>query len=206
MVVPHFAVDFGLRHKGCHRVHNNDVDSARTYERFGNVESLLAGIRLGHEERFDIDTELTSINRIKSVFCVDEGCNAAKLLSFCNSMQSKRCLTGRFRSINFNDTSARETAYAKCHVELNATRRNDRDIFDRLLTEGHDGTFTVILFDLGDSRLDCFCFFAGKVASRGCSFLSHIGLRFLSFFVNILISELLCKCFFGYSAKKEACP
>ena len=167
MVVAHFAVDFCLRDEGGNRVHDDDVDGARTHERFGNVQSLLAGVRLGDEERFDIDAELAGIDRVKSVFCIDERRYAAKLLRFGNRMQCKRRLAGRFRSVDFDDASAGESAYAECHVQLDAPRRDDRDIFDWLLAEGHDGTFTVVLFDLGDCRFDGFCLFAGKVAC-GC--------------------------------------
>ena len=177
----HFAVDFGLRHKSCHGVDHDDVDSAGADEGLGDVKGLLAGVGLGDKEGFDIDTELAGIDRVEGVFRIDEGGDAAKLLGFGNGVQGECRLAGRFRSVDFDNAAAGEASHAECHVELDASGRDDRDFFDRLAAEGHDGTFTIILFDLRNCGFDRFCLVGGKVASGCRVLLCHIGLHFFCF-------------------------
>ena len=113
VVVAHFAVDFGLRHKCCHRVNHDDIDGAGTDEGLGDVEGLLARIGLGNEEGFDIDTELAGIDRVEGVFGIDEGCDTAELLGFGNGMQGERRLAGGFGAVDFDDAAAGETSNAE---------------------------------------------------------------------------------------------
>ena len=172
VVVAHFAVDFGLRYESGHGVDDDDVDGAGADERFGNVERLLAGIGLGDEEGFDVDAELAGVDGIEGVFGVDEGRYTAELLGLGNGMQGKGGFTGGFGSVNLDDAATREPADAERHVELDTAGRDNRDVFDGLLPESHDGTFTVVLLDLCDCGFDCLGFVRGKVAG-GCCFLCH---------------------------------
>src|ERR1035441_9005501 len=76
-------------------------------------------------------------------------------------VQRKRRLTRRFRPVDFDDTTARQTAHAKRDVEAESARRNHlhlgrRDVF----TKTHDAAFAKLLFNGGNGQLD------GSVTTR----------------------------------------
>ncbi len=187
MVVAHFSVDFGLWHEGGHGVDYDDVDGAGADERFGDVKGLFASVWLGNEEGFDVDTELAGVDRVEGMFRIDEGCDSAEFLGFGDGVQGKRRLAGRFGTVDFDDAAAGEASHAESHVELDAPGRDDGDLFDGLLSESHDGTFTIVLFDLRNGGFDRLCLVGGKVACGCRVFLCHIGLHFLFFLSKYII-------------------
>ena len=115
--------------------------------------------------------------------------HAALLLGFCDGVERKGCLTRRFRSINFDDTATRETSDAESHIQLDAARRDHRNVLFRLAAQRHDGTLTEVLFDLGDGGFDGLGLFARKRGIEGCScrFLCHVFIPF--YFNRLLISS-----------------
>ena len=81
---------------------------------------------------------------------VDERCLAARLLRLGDDVQGDRGLTGGFRSVDLDDASARHAADAECEVERDRTGGNGVHIHIQPLTELHDRTLAVILFDLSE--------------------------------------------------------
>ena len=53
------------------------VDAARADQRLGDLEGLLAGVRLADEELVDVDAAGPGVARIERVLDVDEGGHAA---------------------------------------------------------------------------------------------------------------------------------
>ena len=58
--VAHLALDLRRGHERGDRVDDDDVDGARAHEELGDLERLLAGVRLGDEEVVDVDAELAA--------------------------------------------------------------------------------------------------------------------------------------------------
>ena len=75
--VAHLALDLGARHEGGDGVDDDAVDAARADQRLGDLERLLAGVRLADEELVDVDAAGAGVARIEGVLDVDEGDDAA---------------------------------------------------------------------------------------------------------------------------------
>ena len=59
------------------------------------------------------------------MFRIDKCRNASQLLSFRNGMNSQRGLTGRFRPVDFNDTSFGVPSYSQCRIQGDRAGRDD---------------------------------------------------------------------------------
>ena len=55
--IAHFALDLGARGERGNRVDDHNINCARAHERFRNVQTLLAGIRLGNQQAVDIHAQ-----------------------------------------------------------------------------------------------------------------------------------------------------
>src|SRR6266704_2885320 len=76
----HFALDLGFRRERRHRIDHDAVDRGRAHQHVGDLERLLAVVRLREEELRGIDAEALRVLRIERVLRVDEGGGAAQLL------------------------------------------------------------------------------------------------------------------------------
>ena len=57
VAVAHLALDLRLRRQRRDRVDGDDVERARAHEQLGDLERLLAGVGLGHEQVVDVDAD-----------------------------------------------------------------------------------------------------------------------------------------------------
>ena len=80
LIVAHLAVDLGPRRQRRHRIDDEHVDGAGAHQRVGDLERLLAGVRLRDEQILEIHPELPRVDRIERVLGIDEGADAALLL------------------------------------------------------------------------------------------------------------------------------
>ena len=69
-----------LRRQRRHRVDDDHVDRAGAHQHVGDLERLLAGVRLRDQQFVDVDAELLGVGRVERVLGVDEGRRAAELL------------------------------------------------------------------------------------------------------------------------------
>ena len=120
--VAHLALDLGLRHERRDRVDDDDVDRARAHQHVGDLERLLAGVRLRDQQVVDVDAELLGVVRVERVLGVDEGGDAAELLRLGDDLQRQRGLAGGFRAVDLDDAAARQAADAERDVERRASR------------------------------------------------------------------------------------
>lgn len=60
VAVAHLALDLGARHEGRHGVDDDDVDGARADQHVGDLERLLTGVGLRHEQGVGVDPEPSS--------------------------------------------------------------------------------------------------------------------------------------------------
>lgn len=72
MGVAHIALDLRARNESRNGVDNYNVDSARTGQRFGYLERLLAVIRLRDKESIDVNAEIRGVYGVKRVLGVNE--------------------------------------------------------------------------------------------------------------------------------------
>src|SRR6476646_6599071 len=61
-LVAHLAFDFRLRRERGDRVDHHHVDRVRTHQHVGDLERLLAGVRLREQQVVDVDAELGGID------------------------------------------------------------------------------------------------------------------------------------------------
>ena len=122
MRVAHVAFELCLGHEGRDRVDDDDIDRIRAYEHLGDVERLLAGIRLGNQQRIEIDAKRPGVLWIEGVFDVDEGRGPAGLLRFGDDVQCEGRLAARFRPVDFHDATARQPADAERQIECYRAR------------------------------------------------------------------------------------
>ena len=115
--ITHFAFDFGTRNQSCNGVDNDNINSAAAYQCVSNFQSLFAVIRLRNQQIVNIYTQMTGIFRIQCMLRIDKCRIAAHLLSFGNHMQSNGSFTGRFGTVNLNNTSARNTTDTKSNIQ-----------------------------------------------------------------------------------------
>ena len=117
MHVAHFTFDLRFRRQRCNRVDHHDVDCAGTHDHVADLERLLAGIGLRHEQIVSIHAERCSVERIERVLGIDECTGTALPLRFRDHLQGQGGLAGGFGPVDLDDTAARQTADAERDVE-----------------------------------------------------------------------------------------
>ena len=145
----HLAFDLGLRHERRDRVDHHHVDRAGAHQHVGDLERLLAVVRLGDEQLLDVHAELAGVLRIERVLGVDEGRRAAQFLHLGDHGQRQCRLARRLRPVDFDDAPARQPADAERDVEPERARGDDFDVLGNFgFAHPHDGAFAELLLDL----------------------------------------------------------
>ena len=115
--VAHFAFDFRTWRQGRDRIDDEHVDRARPHKRIRNFERLLAGVGLRNKKIVEIDAEFAGVNRVERMFRIDKGAHAASFLRFRDDVQRQRGLARRFRPVNLDYSTARQSADAERNIE-----------------------------------------------------------------------------------------
>ncbi len=92
--VTHVAFEFSARRQGRDRVDDEHVDGAGSHQRIGDLQGLLAGVRLGNQKLVNIDTQLAGVDRIDRMLGVDETADAAGFLGLGNNVEREGRLAG----------------------------------------------------------------------------------------------------------------
>ena len=132
-VVAHLAGDLCFRCEGRYRVDDDEVHRRRTDQFVSDLQRLLSAIRLRDQQFVYVHTEFLGIETIERVLGIDDSGYAAVLLHLRHGVGSQRGLTGRLRTIDLDDASARITAYAKRVVETQTARRDNGYVLDILV-------------------------------------------------------------------------
>src|SRR5690606_3614417 len=147
--ITHVAFDFGLGRERRDGVDDDEINGTRTHQGISDFECLLARVGLRDEQVFEVDAQLGGVLDVERVFGVDEGAGAAKLLHFGDDLQRKRGLARGFRTIDFDDTPARQTAYAQRDVKTERPGGNHLNVvLDLVVAIAHDRTLAELLFNL----------------------------------------------------------
>ena len=117
MRVADFAFDFRFRRQCRHGVNDDNVYCARTRQGVTDFQCLLAGVRLGAQQVIDIDAQFTCIDWVQRVFSIDKRTSFTFALGCGDHLQRQRGFTGRFRSVDFDDTAHRQTTCPKRDIQ-----------------------------------------------------------------------------------------
>ena len=117
MRVADFAFDFRFRRQRRHGVDNDNVYGTRARQRVTDFQRLFAGVRLRAQQVVDVDAQLTRINRIQRVLCIDKCTGFTFTLRGGDNLQGQCRFTGRFRPVDFDDTAHRQTAGAQGDIQ-----------------------------------------------------------------------------------------
>src|SRR5215208_8546571 len=117
MRVSHLALYLRPGHKCGDGVDYDEVQSPRAYEGVGDLERLLAVIRLREVEVLKVDADGLSVGRVEGVLSVYERGEAALLLRLSDDMQGKGRLTARLGTENLDDTALGHTTDSQGQVE-----------------------------------------------------------------------------------------
>ena len=152
VAVAHLALDLGAGHEGRHRVDDDDVDGPGTDQHVGDLERLLTGVGLRHEQRVGVDAELLRVVRVERVLRVDERRDAARLLRVGDRVEGDRRLARGLRAVDLDDAAARQTADAERDVERDRPGRDHLDGRTDVVAEAHHRALAVALLDLAHHR------------------------------------------------------
>jgi len=157
--IAHFAFDFSFRRQGSHGVDHDHIDRAGAYQHVGDFERLFAGIGLGNQQVGHVHAQFGRVLRVERVFRVDKRSDTTQLLHLGDDLKRQGGFTGRFRTIDFDDTAARQTTDAQGQVKPQRTSGNSLNIGgDFVIAHPHDGTLAELLLDLRESRCQCLAF------------------------------------------------
>src|SRR6185312_5389009 len=158
-------------------VHNKHVDRARTHQRVGDFERLLAGVRLRNQEVVGGHPDLKKKDHVERMLGVDEGADAALLLRFGNGVQRQSRLARRLRPVDFDDAAARQAANAERDVEPERPARNRLDVHGLVvLAELHDRALAELALNLAERGGQGFRLIHGRSFDETQGRLTHVAL------------------------------
>ena len=157
MGVAHLAFELRPGDEGGNRIHHQHVDRARTHQGVGNLQRLLAGVRLGDQQLLHVHAELLGIGRVERVLRIDEGAGTAGLLRLRDHMQGQGRLARALRPEDLDHPALGQPADAESDIEAQRARRYGLDL-DRpvVLAELHDRALAKGAFDLAEGGIECF--------------------------------------------------
>ncbi len=154
MGVSHITFYFSLGRKGCNRIHDDNINRSGADKAFGNFEGLFTVIGLADPHFVNIDTQVSGIGGIEGMLGIDKGGNTALLLTFRDGVEGKGRLSGRFGTVDFNDSAFRITSDSEGGIEKDRAGRNCLDVELKVLSaEFHKRTFSKLLFNLKTGRV-----------------------------------------------------
>ena len=124
--VAHLSLDLRLRRQGGDRVDRDDGQRSRADEQLGDLERLLARVRLGDEQVVDVDADALGVRWVHRVLGVDEGADAAASLGLGDHVIDERRLARRLRAEDLDDSAARQRHRCRVQRRARAIRSRSR--------------------------------------------------------------------------------
>ena len=153
--VAHLALDLRPGYEGGHGVHHHHIDRAGAHQRLGDLQRLLAGVRLRDEQILHVDPQRLGVGGVKGVLRVHEGHLAAHLLRLRQHVQRQRGLAGGLRPVDLHDAATGQAADAQRQVEGQRAGGDRLHVQRALRAVAHDRALAVHLLDLLHGRLQC---------------------------------------------------
>src|SRR3954468_7440117 len=154
MGVAHLALDLGLRRQRGDRVDRDHVERAGSDQQLGDLERLLAGVRLRDEQLVDVDADPLRVRGVHRVLGVDEGADPAAPLGLCDHVVDERRLARRLRAEDLDDAATRQPADSKREVERERAGRDrpDRDL--GAVVHAHHRALAELALDLAERGVE----------------------------------------------------
>ena len=169
--VAHLAVNLRLGHQRRHGVHHHHVQGPGAYQRLGNFQGLLAGVRLGDVQFVNVDSQLLGVGGVQGVFRVHKGADAALFLGLGHDVQRHRGFTGGFRAVDFDDAALGYAAHPQGQIQLQVTGGDDLHVLAGLLAQLHHGAFAILLVQVRQGMFQGLELFLLSALGNGCSVL-----------------------------------
>ncbi len=147
--VAHLAVELGFGHQRRHGIHHQHVDRPGGDQRVGDLQRLLAVIRLRDQQIVHVHAQLAGVGGIERVLDVDVGGHAAHLLRLRDDLQRDGGFARRFRPEDFGDAPARKPADAQRVIDRDGAGGNRRHRRHGLRSQPDYRAFAELLLDLG---------------------------------------------------------
>ena len=153
MGVSHLALDLGPWGERRHRVDDDHVERPGADQHVGDLECLLAGVRLGDEQLVDVDADCTGVDRVHGVLGVDVGADAAVALGLGHDVGGQRGLARALRPEDLDDAAPWDAADAERQVQRQGAGGHRLDRQGALVAHLHDGTGAELLLDLAERHV-----------------------------------------------------
>ena len=153
MVVPHLALNFRARHQGRDTVDHHNVHRIRANQSLGDLQRLLARVRLAHIEIAHVYPNLLSIGRIQRVLDIHKTADPSLTLRLRDRMQTERGLPRAFWPVNFDDAAAWISPYPQGKVQTQAPAGDRFDLKLRGVPQLHDDPIPIFFVQVDQRRL-----------------------------------------------------
>src|SRR3712207_79005 len=115
-----------------------------------DLQRLLAGVRLGHQQGVGVHAELLRVLGVQRVLGVDERRDAAGALGVGHGVQRDGRLAGGLRAVDLDDPATGQPADAQRDVERDGPGGDHLDGGAALVTEAHDRALAELTVDLAE--------------------------------------------------------
>ena len=132
------------------RVDRDDVERAGADQQLGDLECLLARVRLRDEEVVDVDADALRIGGIHRVLGVDERADAAAALRLGDHVVDERRLARRLRAEDLDDAATRQAADPEREIERERPGRDGADRDGGAVVHLHDRALAELALDLAE--------------------------------------------------------
>jgi hypothetical protein len=148
-----FRLDFRLGHQRRHRVDDDDIHRARTDQDLDDLQRLLAGVGLRHQQVLHVHAQLPRVLHVQGMLRVHVRGHAAGLLHVGNEVETERRLARGLRPVDLADATPRDAAHPDGRIEVDGAGGNHGDLLARRIgAHAHDRPLAELLFDLGDGK------------------------------------------------------
>ena len=125
-------------------------------EQLGDLERLLARVRLGDEQVVDVDADPARVGGVHRVLGVDEGADPAAPLRLRDHVVDERRLARRLGAEDLDDAPARQPADAEREIEREGARRHGADRDLRGVAHAHHRALAELPLDLAERDVERF--------------------------------------------------
>ncbi len=95
-----------------------DIDRVAAHQHLGDIQGLLAGVRLGDQQVIEVHSQLLGIAGIQGMLGIDEGGRAAQLLGIGDHVQGQGGLARALRAEDLDHPAAGDAADPDGQVEV----------------------------------------------------------------------------------------
>jgi hypothetical protein len=143
-----------IRRQRGDRVDRDHVERARANQELGDLQRLLARVRLRDEEVVDVDADPARVLRVHRMLGVDEGADPAAALRLGDHVVDERRLARRLRPEDLDDPAARQPADSEREVERQRARRDGADRYRRVVVHLHHRALAELPLDLAEGDVE----------------------------------------------------